>query len=214
MTSELSGSQNLPTSWAMSPMLGCEQDWGGRMCAAKRGRHLNMSLPLEGKQGFQGIWASTSFKKTSSFLNWEEKLFLPGAMSPQIDYISESPGTLGETQIPKYQSGLNWVRIALLPLLSPRRGWENRNPNSSQPLVILMRWLTKLHYKTIRLQGDLETQLCPQSEKGRNQHFTFCGANILTGPQRSVFQLNWEDNLHEKGFWKWVKELLPLFSHF
>ena len=119
MTAELSGSQNLPTSWATSPMLGWEQDWGGRMCAAKRGRHLNMSLPLEGKQGFQEVWASTSFKKTSSFLNWEEKLFLPGAMCSQIDYISESPGTLGETQIPKYQPGLTESEFPFFPYSSP-----------------------------------------------------------------------------------------------
>ena len=140
MTSELSGSQNLPTSWAMSPMLGCEQDWGGRMCAAKRGRHLNMSLPLEGKQGFQGIWASTSFKKTSSFLNWEEKLFLPGAMSPQIDYISEAPGTLGETQIPKYQPGLTESESPFFPYFPPgEAGRTGIRIVSSQPLVILMR---------------------------------------------------------------------------
>ena len=47
----------------------------------------------------------------------------------------------------------------------------------------------KLYSETIRLHGDLETQLCPQSEKGHNQHFAFCGANMLTGPQRSVFQV-------------------------
>ena len=130
MTAELSGSQNLPTSWATSPMLGCEQDWGGRMCAAKRGRHLNMSFPLEGKQGFQGVRTSTSFKKTSSFLNWGEKLFLPGAMSPQIDYISESPGTLGETQIPKYQPGLTESESPFFLYSAPE---EKRNLNSSRP---------------------------------------------------------------------------------
>lgn len=40
-------------------------------------------------------------------------------MCSQIDYISESPGTLGETQIPKYQPGLTESESPFFPYSSP-----------------------------------------------------------------------------------------------
>lgn len=56
MTAELLGSQNLPSSWAMSHTLGCEQAQGGGVCVWSGGggrvrghAQANMWLPLEGK---------------------------------------------------------------------------------------------------------------------------------------------------------------------
>lgn len=88
------------------------------MCS-QAGETSQYVTPFGGKTRLSGSLSVQSFKKTSSFLNWEEKLFLPGAVSPQIDYISESPGTLGETQIPEYQPGLTESESPFFPYSPP-----------------------------------------------------------------------------------------------
>ena len=144
VTAELSGWQNLPPRWAMSPVLGCEQGRRGGMCAAGWGRPLNASLPSEGEQGFQRVWESTSFKKTSSCLKWGEKLIIcSGVMSPQCDYVAELPATLGGIQIPKHLPGLTESESPSFSY-SPTREWGSRNLNTFTPQIILTRWLTKL----------------------------------------------------------------------
>lgn len=139
ITVELLGSQNSPSSWAVSHMLGCEPAQRGGVCAVEWGRHAQADvwLPLEGKHRLSesenprglGKWISELETKTNYIL-WSNEF--------QIWLYIRIMRNICENVNSQVPSWTYWSRIALISLLSHQRGRRGEESEKFTPQIILM----------------------------------------------------------------------------